>query len=330
MPEKILISRTDNIGDVVLTLPMAGLLKEKFPQARIAFLGKPYTRSVVSQSRHIDQFYDWEDLKNKNLDFIGADVVVHVFPRKDIAQAARKAKIPLRIGTSHRVFHWWNCNRLISFSRRKSTLHEAQLNLKLLEPLGLEVLPVESLYQYYGWKHPIPLPPELESLLSKEKFNLIFHMKSKGSAKEWPMEYYFQLARELSQDKYNILISGTQEEGEMIRKQNFKILSLPHVTDVTGLFSLRVFIDFIAEADGLLACSTGPLHLAAACGIHTLGLYPSTAPIHAGRWAPIGIRASYLQEVTESPSETLLQGIPVVQVREKISNWDKLDRFGPG
>ena len=45
---------------------------------------------------------------------------------------------------------------------------------------------------------------------------------------------------------------------------------------------------FISKADGLIAASTGPLHLAAALGIHALGIYPPIRPMHPGRWAPVG------------------------------------------
>jgi ADP-heptose:LPS heptosyltransferase len=46
-PKKIVISRTDSIGDVVLTLPLAGILKEKYPKAKIIFLGNTYTKPII-------------------------------------------------------------------------------------------------------------------------------------------------------------------------------------------------------------------------------------------------------------------------------------------
>ena len=54
------------------------------------------------------------------------------------------------------------------------------------------------------------------------------------------------------------------------------------------------FLAFIAAADGLVAGSTGPLHLAAALGRHALGLYPPIRPMHPGRWAPLGARAGFM------------------------------------
>jgi len=61
-PGRIIISRTDSIGDVVLTLPMAGALKEINPGCKIIFLGRDYTRDVVSLSKHVDEFASWDDV----------------------------------------------------------------------------------------------------------------------------------------------------------------------------------------------------------------------------------------------------------------------------
>ena len=36
-PKTIVISRTDSIGDVALTLPMAGILRSKYPEAKAHF-----------------------------------------------------------------------------------------------------------------------------------------------------------------------------------------------------------------------------------------------------------------------------------------------------
>ena len=63
-PKKIVISRTDNIGDVILTLPLAGILKEKYPDCKIIFLGNSYTEAIVRVSVHVDEFINWEELKD--------------------------------------------------------------------------------------------------------------------------------------------------------------------------------------------------------------------------------------------------------------------------
>lgn len=81
---------------------------------------------------------------------------------------------------------------------------------------------------------------------------------------------------------------------------------------------LYQFVSFIRNADGLIASGTGPLHIAAASGINTLGLFPCVRPIHPGRWAPLGERAGYL----ESDSENLNSIMPQA-VATDILQWHK-------
>lgn len=306
----------------MLTIPLAGYIKKRYPDIIIAFLGKAYTQPLVAQCNYIDEFYDWDKLKNEPnpLESINADAIVHVFPSIAVARAAKTAKIKFRIGTSHRLFHLTTCNKLVNFTRKKSELHEAQLNIKLLKPLGITNVPeLDELGSYYGWKTS-PKADAFDKYLSKDKFNLIFHMKSKGSAKEWPPNYYLELANALAILPVNIIISGTDNEGILIKQENSELLDLPHVTDVTGKFTLSEFIDFIYQCNGLLACSTGPLHIASAAGINTLGLYPGERPMHAGRWAPIGANSLHIEE-DQASNDQYLAGISIQQVKSVIESW---------
>lgn len=324
---KIIISRTDKIGDVILTLPMAGVLKKHFPASTIYFLGKSYTKAIVASSAYVDHFINWDELQEKENpleDFQNFDVIVHVFPNKEVAKAAKSVNIHLRIGTSHRLYHLFTCNRLISLGRKNSDLHEAQLNLKLLKPLGIqEDFSLEDIPAFYGWKNTSNPSPSFLPYLSKDKFNLIFHMKSMGSAREWPAEYYLQLAQMLS-EKFNIILTGTAEEGRAIEQECSTIFNLPNIKNTCGQFDLGDFIQFIQCADGLLACSTGPLHIAAASGIYALGLYPTTRPMHIGRWGAIGEKTFCLEENKNAqPGNKYLDTITPEQVYQHINAWHK-------
>ena len=65
----------------------------------------------------------------------------------------------------------------------------------------------------------------------------------------------------------------------------------PQVTDTCGRFTLEEFISFINATDGIVAMSTGPLHIAAALGKAAIGIFPPIRPMHPGRWAPVGKKA---------------------------------------
>src|SRR3569623_1521976 len=88
----ILVSRTDNIGDVVLTLPLLGILKKQYPQVKISFLARDYVHELIKNCVHVDEFVSWDALSHMSnpdaITFLKSkkiDAVIHVFPKKEIA-----------------------------------------------------------------------------------------------------------------------------------------------------------------------------------------------------------------------------------------------------
>lgn len=289
-PVHIVLARTDSIGDVVLTIPMASTIRRHFPSCTISFIGRTYTSEVIKSSRYIDRFVNWDEIASdpvSALSALNADVIIHVFPEKPLMKAAASAKIPMRIATAGRIASWRYATHRVWFSRKRSDLHESQLNHFLLRPLGWEEIPdLQAIATAYGIKALHTVPQEIQQLKDPEKVSVILHPLSKGSAVNWAMKDFHELAALLPPSRFQVFISGTAAEGELIRKQF--AFDLPHVVDVTGKMNLGEFIAFISGCDALVAASTGPLHLAAALGIKAIGLYSPQRPIHPGRWAPVG------------------------------------------
>jgi ADP-heptose:LPS heptosyltransferase len=289
--KRIIVSRTDSIGDVMLTLPICQWIKQQAPSAEIIFLGKGYTKAVVESFTLVDRFEDWGTRSERDISdqlswikTLEADIFLHVFPNKQLATLAKKAKISVRIGTSHRLYHLLTCTHRVSFTRKKSDLHESQLNFELLRPLGLKRIPgMETII-----KATQAFQPKRESL--QEPFEslrefVILHPKSQGSAREWPMEKYVELANRLAESGRTVVFTGTEKEGALFRgalPENDKIL------DSTGKLSLQQLITLIGNSKGLVACSTGPLHIAGYSGVRTVGLFSPQRPIHPGRWKALG------------------------------------------
>ena len=322
--DRILISRIDAIGDVTLTLPLCGFIKALFPQSEIFFLGRSYTQAVIETCSTVDHFIDYNKLTALSIteqialiQSFSLDTVIHVFPNKHLSFLFKKACVPFRIGTTNRWFHWFTCNKLVKLSRRKSNLHEAELNLRLLRAIEITNFPgLNFLYSYYHFDRLVDLPDTILNLLSPDKFNLVLHPKSHGSGKEWPLTTYQKLVHLLPEDKYRVFISGSEKEKPALADW-IKTLKAD-VVDLTGLMNLAELIAFLHQADGLVASSTGPLHLAAASGIQTLGLYPNTPPLHPGRWAPLGKKAGYIES-----EDSRLDAISATQVYQKIKEWSK-------
>ena len=53
--KNILIVRTDRIGDVVLTLPLAGIIKKHYPECKVTFLVRDYTKEILDNHPYIDE-----------------------------------------------------------------------------------------------------------------------------------------------------------------------------------------------------------------------------------------------------------------------------------
>jgi len=290
---RVLVSRTDRIGDVVLTLPLCGLLREALG-ATVVFLGRAYTRPVLEAAAAVDEVLEWDDAappaaRRAVVAGARADVVVHAFPRPAVARAAAAARVPLRVGTSRRWYHWLTCNRLESVARRDSPLHEAQLNVRLARSL---------------------LPRADQSLAELAPLARLTPRVAVPGA----------VAPLLAPDRFRVLVTGSADEGRAIAAWT---AALPaHAHDLTGRLSLAELVAVLAAADGVLAASTGPLHLAAAAGARTLGLFPPVRPIHPGRWAPLGPRAEVLVAPGEGAAGAAdLAAIPAAAVRARVAAW---------
>lgn len=310
-PKNIIISRTDSIGDVSLTLPMCKALKEYHSSVRIVFLGKTYTRAVIEACPYVDDFLDFSMLEKMDTDEavnqikqMNADVFIHVFPNKKLARWAKLARIKYRIGTSHRIFHWMTCNVLLNFTRKNSDLHESQLNFELLKPFGIAIPKFEEIK---SWRLLSVSAQPSEFIVDhlKAARKVILHCKSQGSAVEWGLDNFMDLAKKLAERGVAVFFTGTEAEGVLFRD---KIPKHEFIIDVTGKMTLSELLVFIHSCDVLVAASTGPLHLAGLLGKKAIGLFSPRRPIHPGRWQALGRNSLAL--ISEPNCKRCKAGVP--------------------
>jgi len=164
----------------------------------------------------------------------------------------------------------------------------------------------------------VDLPAEYAGL----KDYTILHPKSQGSAKEWPLEKYISLTNELVSRGKTIVFTGTENEGKHFIDQ---LPKNENVIDTTGKLSLEQLMVLIHGAKNLVACSTGPLHIAGFYNICAIGLFSPKRPIHPGRWKALGPKAIALvfDEKCELCAKrkpcNCIENITVEAVLEKIS-----------
>ncbi len=301
--KRIIISKINQIGDVICALPLASAIKKLEPSAHIIFMGTQYTRELIEHYLDVDEFANWntiyqdndEEAAVKQFQALQADIIIQVLatrPGDIISRVAKKAKIPLRIGTSHRLRNWLTCNRLVNIGRSQCKYHETQYDMMFMQALGgKKHYSLQEIIALRRFK-PLTKTPRVQSLLDPDRFNLILHPKTRCAHIEWKPEQYGELIRLLPTEKFKIFVTGSKAEGDIVREA--MLAPFPHVVDLCGNTSLSELMELIQNIDGLVCASTGPVHLAAAFNVKTLGLYAPIRPFHAGRWGPVGSQASSL------------------------------------
>jgi ADP-heptose:LPS heptosyltransferase len=130
------------------------------------------------------------------------------------------------------------------------------------------------------------------------------------------LDYFIELINTLDHAKFNIIVTGTEAEKARLLRIIQQCL---HIKSAVGELSLSDFVALISHADGLLANSTGPLHIAGAFNIHTLGLFPPDKGKDPTRWEALGSHSSYL--AAENTEADCMKTITPAQVKKVIDAW---------
>jgi ADP-heptose:LPS heptosyltransferase len=288
---RFLIVRTDRIGDVILTLPMARVLKRRFPDAHVAMLIQSYTAGLVGADPDIDQVIPL-DTPSPSLPGLVAelkrsrfDVVFHTHPMPRLALATALARIPVRVGTGYR-FYSMLFNRRVYEHRKDAARHELEYNLNLLGAVGIDgpwgdVRPRLEVDAVQDAKARAALAAA--GLPPDAKF-VILHPGSGGSARDWSPERFGALATLLAGSGLHVVVTGGSGEGALVAR----VLSHcpPAVKPLVGALDILGYAALAKLASLFIANSTGPIHVAAAVGTPVIGLYPQMRPLSAARWGP--------------------------------------------
>jgi ADP-heptose:LPS heptosyltransferase len=290
----IVIAEAHQLGDVLLTFPMAGAIKRRWPHSRIYLAAPPATRPLVEASSFIDGFLDCREILRDPtvLRRVGADIFLNPFPDIALAKAARKAGVPMRVGNLKRLRGAVHCNRFMIQSDIRGDGHTIDRNLSHLRPLGFPRGPRPSSSEaLYGMQLRVALEPKFRKLIDPSRFSLLLHPKSGGHGHEWPLGHYLQLVQLMAGQPVSVFLTGTAAERQTVEQECPALFSQRNVVDMMGRLDLDQFLAFVQAADGMIASSTGPIHIAAALGRKALGIYPCGTAIDPARWAPVGSQA---------------------------------------
>jgi len=118
---------------------------------------------------------------------------------------------------------------------------------------------------------------------------------SVGAAKRWT--YYGEAARLLADKGFDVWVVGGP--GEKALAQEIVAAGGPRVRDLTGN-DLRNGVLAMASASVAISNDSGLMHIAAALGTPTMGIFGPTSPYH---WAPLNGLAATVQTKTNVPCQ---------------------------
>jgi heptosyltransferase-3 len=293
-PKNLLIVRTDRIGDVVLSLPLASIIKKHIPDCKITFLVRSYTKPLVENHPDVDHVIILEESRHKipvrpnvvNVSKHKYDSAVIVYPTFVTALIIYLSGIRNRIGTGYR---WYSMlfNQKVFEHRKYAEKHELEYNVNLLSKFGIEEV-VHPGEVEFNLKPDETSKGKIKDLLLRSDLNLsepiiIIHPGSGGSSVDLPQMKFRALVGKIYDNlTKNIILTGNDREKYLC--ENLKIRT--GILNLAGMLSLSEIIALIDKCSIFISNSTGPIHIAAALGKYTIGFYPRIAACSERRWGP--------------------------------------------
>jgi ADP-heptose:LPS heptosyltransferase len=190
-------------------------------------------------------------------------------------------------------------NHLVHGSRLGWPRHEAQRHLRLLLPFGRPAKEsLAELARRIALCAPaVALPGDLP-----ERGAIVLHAFSAGHAREWPLAHWQALAATMASPRTPVVFTGSAAEGERLEAAWPRAQRGPDVHDSFGRLDMPQLASLLQGAAAVVACSTGPLHLAAALGAPTLGLFAPRKGLGTDRWAALGAAATNVQAHRRCPA----------------------------
>ena len=281
-----IVIRTPNwLGDLVMATPFLRGVLEQFPEAQVNLIVRKGLETLPLPLRGEINVFD-RDADSPHR--FGMRLRTEPYDRFYVLPPSfSSAWMALVSGACERVGYRGDGRRwLLTHSVRRQ--HPARTQHLVGEYLGLleQDLALED--------HPPRITPDpdwVDQQLSRPSLQLPEHYAvlapgaEYGPAKQWPVAHYRTLAKQLDSPVVVTGLAQDRELGEQI------CTDLPHTRNLCGETSLAELTALLQRADLLVCNDSGTMHLGAALGTPTLGLFGSSSP----EWTrPLGPNAEHL------------------------------------
>ena len=293
--KKIIIARTDKIGDLILSIPSFFMLRKMYPDAEITLLVRDYNYNIVKNLPYINRVVQIDRYRRKELlekiKYFNADVFIALYVDNFVMELAKASKAKVKIGPLSKLKSFFTFNRGVLQKRSKSIKHEAEYNLDLIKKLDKKLF--ENKFEINT-----QIFLDKSNLEAAEKFFkdtcigdkvLVVNPFMGGSAKNITDKQYADILREVIDrvEEVDIIVTAHISDEERGLKLLEEIGKDKVYLFANGgeLLNIGAIID---RAKVYFGGSTGPTHIAGSLQKSIVALYPKKATQSLVRWGVFG------------------------------------------
>ncbi len=220
------------------------------------------------------------------------EAAVVTWATRRTAEIAYRANVPVRVGQSSRLYSPLFTHRVdVRSERGDVTSHWSQILLDYPRAIGCDLQNTQPHFELTQADR-----EEADTLLKERGVEgpfAIVHPTCAVSPTRpaWPMDGWISLVREL-QTRYKIpvLVSGAPADAPLVQP----LIEATGATGIAGATSIGAFAAVAQRANFFIVMHSGPMHVAAAVGAPTVGVFPLQADF-PDRWAPLGPRVGVVR-----------------------------------
>ncbi len=308
--KRVLVVRNDKIGDFMLAWPAIALLARS-GECEVSVLVPEYTAELARMCPWVSHVVIDPGPKapfvrqQQMIDDINAlklDAAIALFSNWRNAVTLRHAAIPYRLAPATKLAQILYTHRLVQ-RRSRSIKPEWEYNLDLaarfLSDHKLPIASVRPPYMSVPTDEREAARHQIASMLgfsANDKW-LVVHVGSGGSAVNLSLGQYETLISDLSfhLGGWQVLLTAGPEEVSIVGGLSAALLArhVP-VSVLPPDQGLRGLVSAIANADCFISGSTGPLHIAGALDVPSVGFFPGRRSATALRWQPLNSNGRHL------------------------------------
>ena len=309
---KVLFSRPDRIGDVVITSACLSPIRQSLPHCRISLLvRRPLTplfvdHPLIEAVIPIPEFPGSARTDSAALTGVFQrrkfDCIVHLNGDHGVHVAAKRAGIRYRVGYPT-GFGTSTLTHAIADRRSEGRKHEALYSLDLLRFLRVEIpeLLRPSLSPDRSGERRVE---KILPIVAGDRSFAAFHATAHGNKARLPTGVLARTALWLSEERHcDIVLVGSEIENPSVALFKRELPDAVRSWDLTGRTSLDELAWLLGRATVFIGRDSGPAHIAAAMGCPTVAIMgPHKKRSTAARWAPLGDRVRIVEGVAKPGS----------------------------